>query len=313
MPYLLWLWCAALAWCAVSLPCVRRQLDRLGRPRMIARVVVWAILSWATWVAATKPPLPVVGDRLGNLVLWLSAGRIEDPTGVVAEHAQAAALLACEEETGGIIGEISGAVEVVGARIEEQTERLAADDTPIFYVIQDVPRDLPGYVENHNLSVTAEKIAMTGSNVFSVWFRYSWETTAAADIAMRVYASSNQSWLITSYTNSFPDTVDVNGVDTYRHDFDVTRLGIGATDAMALIPPYEATFGGPDGEPFAVPGLGVAVAATVAGEGTVTTNVGATGWVWLAPPWTNMQLRVVGGAVVEALWCGTNVAGVVSL
>ncbi|MDD5706753.1 MAG: hypothetical protein PHR35_12595 [Kiritimatiellae bacterium] len=308
-----WLWCAVLAWALTEVPLVRRCLDRIRPGRWFRLACALVLATTAHWAATKEAPAPAT--RIGHFVLALVSGGLHDPSGVVAESAQAAAVEAFEAETADIIATVSGGVSEVEARIDDDFAALATDNRPRFYITQDAPRDLPGMVTNHNLAVTQEQMAITSSNNLTVWFRYSWVVTSAARISVRLYTSSNTYWDVVSYTNSFPETESVGGEDCYRYEFDLTPLGLG-TNVPVMIPPYEAEFGGADaGDYFEVPGLGIEVVALVPGEGTVTTNQGFTGWIteWAEPWGTNLQLRCVGGAFVEALWYGTNISGTVTL
>lgn len=316
-------WQAALFFFVVFMTAWQVQRFRKSfmswNPPIIERVIVFAVASLIAAWGVTKAPLPPVGDRLGNWLLWTSRGLVGDDSGVVAESAQAAAVEAYELETASIIATVSNGLVSSSQRLTSLTNSLATNDVPVIYVVQDAPRDLPGRVANHNLAVTQERMAMTASNVLSVWFRYSWEVSAAAAITVRCYVNSNTYFDLDSTTNTFPSVevvthADGTTVDCYRYDFDASPLNLTGAP-MAVIPPYEATFGGSSGEAFEVPGLGVSVAALVPGEGSVSTNAGFTGWINEFPaPWgTNLQLRCTGGAVVEARWCGTNITGVVTL
>lgn len=302
-----------------QIPSARKFFCRGWKPNLVERTFVFLFFALISSWGVTKAPLPPVGDRLGNWLLWTSRGLVGDDSGVVAESAQAAAVEAYELETAGIISAVSNGLVQASARLSSLTNSIATNDVPVIYIVQDAPRDLPGYVANHNLAVTQEQMAMTGSNVLSVWFRYSWEVSTSAVISVRCYVSSNTYYDIVSTSNTFPNVetvthADGTTVECYRYEFDVSPLNLAAVP-MAVIPPYEATFGGASGEPFEVPGLGVSVVAFVPGESGVTTNAGFTGWIREMPaPWgTNLQLRCAGGSIVEALWHGTNIQGIVTL
>ena len=305
--------------CMWQIPAVRRFVFPGWRPGIVERTLVFSFFALLASWGVTKGPLPPVGDRLGNWLLWTSRGLVGDESGVVAESAQAAAVAAYEAETAGIIAGVSNGLAEASVRLSSLTNSIATNNVPVLYIVQDAPRDLPGRVANHNLAVTQERMAMTATNVLSVWFRYSWEVSTAAAITVRCYVNSNDFYDLSSTTNTFPVTQTVTHADgttvaCYRYDFDAAPLNL-AGAPMAVIPPYEATFGGASGEAFEVPGLGVTVVAHVAGESSATTNAGFTGWVKEMPaPWgTNLQLRCAGGSVVEARWHGTNITGVVTL
>ncbi len=296
-----------------------RGIFREWNPPLPERLLVFALFAMISAWGVTKGPLPSASDRLGNWLL-ASAGRlIGDESGVVAESAQAAAVAAYEDETAGIIASVSNGLQAASARLTSLTNALATNKVSAFYVTMDTPRDLAGYVTNHNLSVTQERMAMTGTNRLSVWFRYSWSVSTGATITVRCYTDTQHYYDLESATNTFPVTQTVThpdgvSVPCYRYDFDASPLNLTAAP-MAVMPPYEATFGGTDGAPFECPGTGLEVVARVSGEGSVTTNFGFTGWVnnWGGGWGTNLQVRCKGGVAVEARWHGTNITGEVTL
>lgn len=313
------LFCFILFELCMTIPKLRERLFRSWRPGWLEHLIVAVWFAFMAGYGVTKGILPSVGDRLGNWILSRNGQLIGDESGVVAEHAQAAAIAAYEAETGGIIAAVSNGLQEASARFTSLTNALTTNNVGVFYVVQDAPRDLPGYISNHNLAVTQERMAMTGTNVLSVWFRYSWEVSTNAYITVRCYVNSNTFYDLTSTTNTFPNTETVThsdgiSVQCYRYEFDTSELHL--TEApMAVIPPYEATFGGTDGAPFEIPGVGLEVIGLVTGEGSVTTNTGFSGWInaWPGDWGTNLQIKCKGGVVVEALWHGTNITGEVSL
>lgn len=307
-----------VAMLCMTVPRIRERFTRFNPP-VIERLFIGVIFALLSAWGVTKGPLPPVGDRLGNWLLANGGQLIGDESGVVAEHAQAAAVSAYEAETGAIIASVSNGLQAASARLTSLTNALETNNVSAFYVVLDTPRDFPGYVTNHNLAVTQERMAMTGTNVLSVWFRYSWSVSTSAVITVRCYTSTNQYYDLTSMSNTFPNTENVThsdgvSVPCYRYDFDASALNLTAAP-MAVIPPYEATFGGTDGAPFECPGTGLEVVALVPGEGSVTTNVGLTGWInnWGGDWGTNLQIRFTGGVAVEARWHGTNITGEVTL
>lgn len=303
----------------MTIPWLRQKFCDGRKFRFFDRMVISVLFSLMAGWGVTKGILPSASDRLGNWLLARNGALIGDESGVVAEAAQASAVDAYESETAGILETVRIGLTNVSERLTSLTNSLATHDIPVFYIVQDAPRDLPGYIKNHNLAVTQERMAMTATNTLSVWFRYSWDVSSAASITVRCYVNSNDFFDLESYTNTFPVTEtfahsDGVQVECYRYDYDVSPLHLAAAP-MAMIPPYEATFGGPSGEPFEVPGEGLQIIAHVPGEGSVTTNDGFTGWIRELPGgWgTNLQLRCVGGSVVQATWYGTNITGTVTL
>ena len=282
-----------------------RVKTELGFPKLIFFGAIFAVL----WSFSQKP-VGVVSDRIANFVTIINGTLVGDD-GLIAETAQTAAVAAFEAETENILASVASGLTNSITRIESATANVTTNSPQTFYVTMDDPRDFPGVHTNHNLAVTAERVKIYGTNTLSVWFRFSWVVDDAAEISVRVHSSTNTYWVLTSVTNSFPDAETFTNpggweVSCYRYDFDIRELCTGASHMF--IPPYEADFGGSEGEPFQIPGLGVSVLS-----GT-NEYVGATGWYPAPPPFEErILIKYVGGAAVSATLDGTNVTGTITL
>jgi len=279
------------------MPAVAKRLPRS------ARVALLAIVAWATYVGGSKVAPPAV-ERIANFVYWATGGSLVDPTGVVAEYAETAAVEAFEGETAWIIAAVTGAVAGVYADAADLEGYVRSREMDMVYISADAPRDMPGSLTNHNISITQERSSVSGG-VYSVWFRYSWELSDAAGISA-TFKIGGSLVTIAAFTNLFPAAVQINGADCYRYDFDLSSIC--GTNSPVVIAPYEAQFGGPAGSgiPLSTP----ADLEIVSGGGAVT-NVGLTGWV-AVPHMPPLMIRAEGGAVVEAAAYGTNYTGIVT-
>ncbi len=277
-----------------------RRLRAAGVP-VTFRAALLVILAWAVSVGGSKVA-PPVADRIGNFVYWSASGRLEDPTGIVAEYAETAAVEAFEAETAAIVSAITGAVAGVSADAGDLHDYATGRDLELVYLVADAPRDLPGVVENHNISITQER-SIVAAGIYSVWFRYSWELSDAAGISA-TFKIGGDVITIAAHTNTFPDAEYVGEIPCYRYDFDISALC--GTNSPVVIAPYEAQFGGPSGS--AIPLATPADIEVVTGGGAVT-NAGLTGWI-AVPYMEPLMLRAEGGMAVEASAYGTNYTGV---
>lgn len=265
------------------------------------RAAAMVALAWAVSVGGSKAP-PSVGDRIGNFVYWTVTGSMVDPTGVVAEYAETAAVEAFESDTAGIVAAVTGAVAGVSADADALHAYATGRDLQIVYLAADAPRDLPGVVANHNIAIANERAAVV-DGVYSVWFRYSWELSDAAGISA-TFTVGGDVVTIASHTNTFPNIEYVGTIPCYRYDFDISALC--GTNCPVVIAPYEAEFGGPAGS--GIP-LSTPADLEIVTDGGAVTNAGLTGWV-AVPHMEPLALRVEGGVVVEAAAHGTNYTGV---
>lgn len=294
-----------VAWCLLlvyGFAPVLRRYSRIGKVELVLFGAVMIVLTSFT----QKPVNPGLSARVANFVAFVN-GSIVGDDGLIAESAQTAAVEAFEAETADILTGVASGITNSVNRIEVATENVRTNNFKTYYVTMDNPRDFPGYVTNHNLAVTAERWTVSGTNTLSVWARFSWEVDEAATITLKVHSSSNDYVVLTSFTNSFPNAttfVNPGGVEVfcYRYDFDIREVSHNVVPMF--IPPYEADFGGAEGEPFEIPGNGIIV--SIDGD----ENVGATGWYPAPPPFgPRLMIRYVGGGAVEAALDGTKVSG----
>lgn len=262
------------------------------------RLALLACVMQTFYIGGTKI-IPEVGDKIGNFVYWRAQGGIEDPTGIVAEYAEAAAVDAFEAETAGIIGVATGALASVSSDVTDLDDYVRNRDLQLIYLAADAPRDMPGML-NHNIAITAERQSCTGG-VMSVWFRYSRELSDAAVIGATVKLGGSTVTLA-SHTNSFPTSELINGSPCYRYDYDLRPL-VGTSDVV-VIAPYEAGFGGAVGD-----GIPLSTPADIEVVTGVVTNRGLTGWV-AAPHMSPLMLRAEGGIVVEAMVNSVTYSGI---
>lgn len=293
-----------------------RVIDAKGRPTL-GTCVLFVVFVLLFRLGATKVPV-FVSDRIANFITLKDGQIYGDESGLVTSYARLASTTEFEQQTGAIIASVSNGMAAVSGRLDgllaTATSNAAA---PRIYYRLDAPRDWPGVVTNHNVTITREKSAVnTNTQELIIWWRYSWEVDSAAFIDITVYANSNQVFHLTASTNSFPTTETVLNEDgisiecyraVYPYAAPAAAAGVTLPPNPIFLGPYEADFGS-DTEPFQVPGEGFAM---VTGYGTTNavTHYGGTGWIrhWPEPFGTNLQVHVTGAVADAVLWRGENI------
>lgn len=315
-------WVLSALWAALLLcwPWFRETALRLieaQQKRRVGTFVVFVLLVLAFRLGATKIPV-IVSDRIANFITLKDGQIYGDESGLVTSYARLASTAEFESQTGAIIASVSNGMAAVDGRLDgllaTATSNAAA---PRIYYRLDAPRDWPGVVTNHNITITREKSAVnTNTQELIIWWRYSWEIDAAAFIDIPVYANSNQVFHLTASTNSFPETETILNEDgisiecyraVYPYAAPAAAAGVTLPPNPVFLGPYEAEFGS-DTEPVQVPGEGFAM---VTGYGTTNavTHYGGTGWIrhWPEPFGTNLQVHVTGAVADAVLWRGENI------
>jgi hypothetical protein len=267
-----------------------------------ARVALALMVCWATYVAGTKPEPPPSAARISQLVMALSAGGVIDPSGVLGQAVQLAAVQAFNAETDAIV---SNANAVVAAAMEDYaalTNQIAQRDFSVAYLGYDFPRADPPETTNHNITATIERVSASGyTNRLSAWVYFS--SQPATNVTLYLQASvADGSWVdLVALTNTFPATEAVGSLDCYRYDFEIPS----AMTGIPFKPAYDVLFGGPLPEQYLrVPDTGVIVSTNGVDLAPYT------GWdAACAAPFTNLAVRYVGGIAVEATLHGTNYTG----
>lgn len=264
------------------------------------RLGPWERAFLALWVGvmtlAGSPKVITPQKAMITLITALRSGGYVDPSGRVG----AESMLAVSRQMTGQAKTLAQAAsnELAWAEDTFAGLALALTTTPyqVTYIAFDVPRSVPNVLINHNISATFEYVEQAGDRVFGyVW--YSQEPTIEPQVAME-YNIGNGWRRLTSVTNSYPDTVDINGADCVRYEFALPEEARG----IPLRPDYELGLGGPSG--LRVPVAGVSV------EDDEKIHLPYTGWDHYSE---DLSVRYLGGMAVEAVYMGTNYTGKVVL
>lgn len=264
-------------------------------------VALSLLMVWGTLYGGTKSAPRVA---LAQFVTALRSGGILDASGRIAAAAAAAAVAAVADESAGIVAAASNSVAEAQATFDGLADGLTNRVYTTAYIALDLPRAEAHSHTNHNIAATIERLeCVDGSNLVA-WVWFSEEPAIAPQLAFDASVAEGASVRLVSITNTYPDTVEIDGVPCISYRMDVPA----AMRGVPLRPNYELEFGGPS-DPLIVPAGGVLV------ETNGVLHLPFTGWDLAHPePWgADLAVRYAGGIAVEAVWRGTNYAGRVEL
>ena len=273
---------------------------------LAAKAGLAIMLIWATYVGGTKEGQSPASQRISQLVVALSGGGLDDPSGVIGTATQLAAIQMFNDETAAIVAAASNVIAVAAVDYAAFTNQLASTNLSVAYIGYDLPRAAPPVTTNHNITATIMRTAQNAAtNTLSAWVYFS--ETPSTNINVYIQASVAEGvWSeLAPITNSYPATTTVDGLPCIRYDY---TIPIGMR-GVPLKPETDLQFGGFDASQYLrVPVSGVVVTT----NGVATTPY--TGWDYVHPePWgTNLAVRYVGGVAIEARVRGTNYTGVIT-
>jgi hypothetical protein len=270
-----------------------------------AKAVLAIMLIWATYVGGTKDQSPA-SARISQLVVALSGGGLDDPSGVIGTATQLAAIQMFNDETSAIVAAASNVIYNALGEYAAMTNQLASTNLFVAYIGYDLPRAAPPVTTNHNITATIMRTAQNAAtNTLSAWVYFSEAPTTNVNVFLQASVSSGVWSELVPITNSYPDTTTIDSLPCIRFDYTIPA----GMRGVPLKPETDLQFGGFDSDQYlSVPVSGVVVTT----NGVATTPY--TGWDYVHPePWgTNLAVRYVGGVAIEARVRGTNYTGVIT-
>ena len=271
-----------------------------------AKAVLAIMLIWATYVGGTKQDPSPASMRLSQLVVALSGGGLDDPSGVIGTATQLAAIQMFNEETAAIVAAASNVIYNALGEYAAMTNQLASTNLSVAYIGYDLPRAAPPVTTNHNITATIMRTAQdAATNTLSAWVYFSEAPSTNVNVYLEASVASNTWVTLTPITNSYPATTTIDTLPCIRYDYS-SPTGM---RGVPFKPETDLQFGGFDSSLYLrVPAAGVVVTT----NGVATTPY--TGWDYVHPaPWgTNLAVRYVGGIAIEARVRGTNYTGVIT-
>lgn len=283
---------AALGW-RVLTRAWREQMPRLGTGGRVAMVVL--ILAAAA-VGGDKSP---VLRHIATLVTALRSGALLDPSGRIGAAATVAASQAVTDLSAGIVGAASQTVADAQAQFDAAAWTLTNRTLTVAYIAADLPRAMPGTHTNHNIAATIQRVRQDGATNLLAWVWFSEEPAVQPQVSLSYSVEAGVWAYMPAVTNSYPDTVDVDGVPCIEYRYVIPA----AYRGTVFRPDYELAFGGAAaGDYLTVPVGGVVVA---------TNGVECLPYTGTDVYSADLSVTYKGGIAVSAVWHGTNYTGVV--
>jgi hypothetical protein len=285
---------AALAW---------RVLTRVWRehcPRItpLGKAATIALLLAAAAIGGDKSPAL---RHIATLVTALRGGALLDPSGRIGAAATVAASQAVTDLSAGIVGAASQTVAEAQSQFDDAAWTLTNRTLTVAYLAADLPRAWAGIHTNGNIAATIQRVRQDGNTNLLAWVWFSEEPAVQPQVSLS-YSVEDGVWsYMPGLTNSYPYTVDVDGVPCIEYRYEIPAPYRGTV----FRPDYELAFGGASaGDYLTVPAGGVVVA---------TNGVECLPYTGTDTYSANLSITYKGGIAVSAVWHGTNYTGVVEL
>jgi len=285
---------AALGW-RVLTRVWREQMPRLGTGGRVAMVVL--ILAAAAIGGDKSPALRAIA----SLVTALRGGAILDPSGRIGAAASVAASQIVVDMSADIVGAASQTVADAQTQFDAAAWTLTNRTLTVAYLAADLPRALPGVHTNSNIAATIQRTRQDGATNLLAWVWFSEEPTVEPKVSLAYSVEAGVWAYMPAITNSYPATVDVDGVPCIEYRYEIPILYRGTV----FRPDYELVFGGAAASDYlTIPSGGVVVS---------TNGVDCTPYTGTDTYGEYLTVTYKGGIAVSAVWHGTNYTGVVTL
>jgi len=285
---------AALGW-RVLTRVWREQMPRLGTGGRVAMVVL--ILAAAAIGGDKSPALRAIA----SLVTALRGGAMLDPSGRIGAAASVAASQIVVDMSADIVGAASQTVADAQTQFDAAAWTLTNRTLTVAYLAADLPRALPGVHTNSNIAATIQRTRQDGATNLLAWVWFSEEPTVEPKVSLAYSVEAGVWAYMPAITNSYPATVDVDGVPCIEYRYEIPILYRGTV----FRPDYELVFGGAAASDYlTIPSGGVVVS---------TNGVDCTPYTGTDTYGEYLTVTYKGGIAVSAVWHGTNYTGVVTL
>lgn len=268
------------------------QTGRMGKAG--ALVLILALAA----VGGDKSP---VMKYIATLVTALRDGTILDPSGRVGTVARVAASEEIARLSAGVIEAASNTVAQSQNLFDGAAYTLTNAPITVAYIAADLPRALPGVHTNSNVAATIQRTRQDGATNLVAYVWFSEEPTVVPQVGIS-YSVAPGVWdYMHAVTNSYPDTVMVDGVPCVEYSYEIPH----ACRGIVFRPEYELSFGGSRPEDYLIVPIGGIIVDAGAGIEIPFTGTDVMD--------ENLSVTYKGGIAIEAEYFGTNYTGVVTL
>jgi hypothetical protein len=260
-----------------------------------------AALGWRVLTRVWREQMPRLGTggRAAMVVLILAAAASGGDKSPVLRHI--AASQAVTDLSAGIIVAASQTVANAQAQFDAAAWTLTNRTLTVAYLASDLPRAWAGIHTNGNIAATIQRTRQDGATNLLAWVWFSEESTVEPKVSL-AYSVEDGVWAyMPSVTNSYPDTVDVDGVPCIEYRYEIPA----AYRGTVFRPDYELAFGGAAASDYlTIPSGGVVVS---------TNGVDCLPYTGTDTYGEYLSVTYKGGIAVSAVWHGTNYTGVAEL
>lgn len=211
----------------------KQTKGKLHRALLCFAIAVFTVVGW------TKGPMTPTGKRpLFNFVMALRSGRLTGDDGVLAQKTELETIDAFVAYADAMLISASNSLVISMQRFDDAAFTLTNNPAQMVYIQSFFPRDDPTVaLTNHNLAVLAMRQA-TYSNVLSRWVHFSADLASEPTLYAEVTLEEEYERL-GLITNTWPDTVSIQGVECVRYDYGLPDSLIG----VVIFPDFDLRFG----------------------------------------------------------------------
>jgi hypothetical protein len=208
----------------------------------LGRCIVGLLVGGILMCGWTKGPVSI-GSVKAQFITALSGGGIVDGSGLVVTSTEEETVAAFADLTVEIASAASQTVVDASDDFAEVATLVTNTERKVIYIQSTLPRTDPTQgLTNHNISAFVMRTSMSADQ--AVISRYVWYSAAplVGPAVVCVVDVGGGDTTLSEVTNTFPDTVEIDGIDCVRYDYAVPE----GLRNVVFWPDQEFTFGSDD-------------------------------------------------------------------